>query len=184
MMDIENETPPAAVLGGAVEDDRPVVRSRSVDLVVSTILLAFAVLMGWDNWRTGASWASDGPEAGYFPFYLSVLLGGASLVAFFSAATRRGTDPGEPEVFVTRDQFRRVLQVLVPTLLYVLLIQVLGLYLASFILVAGFMRAVGRIAWWKSLLTSFIFAGGMFLVFEVAFNVIMPKGPLEAAFGY
>jgi putative tricarboxylic transport membrane protein len=183
-MDIENETPPAAILGEVVEDDRPVVRSRSVDLIVSAILIAFAVLMGWDNWRTGASWASDGPQAGYFPFYLSVMLGGASLFALYSALTYRGTDPGEVEVFVTRDQMRRVSQVLVPTLLYVLATEFLGLYVASFILVAGFMWLVGRIAIWKSLLTSFLFTAAMFLTFEIAFNVIMPKGPLEAAFGY
>jgi hypothetical protein len=34
------------------------------------------------------------------------------------------------------------------------------------------------------LLTSFLFTIGMFLTFEVAFDVIMPKGPLEALFGY
>jgi hypothetical protein len=62
--------------------------------------------------------------------------------------------------------------------------QWLGLYVASFLLVAGFMRFIGRIAWWKSLLTSVLFALIMFLTFEVAFDVIMPKGPVEALFGY
>ena len=46
------------------------------------------------------------------------------------------------------------------------------------------MRMVGKIALWKSLLTAFVFTAVMFLTFEIAFNVIMPKGPLEAAFGY
>jgi putative tricarboxylic transport membrane protein len=55
---------------------------------------------------------------------------------------------------------------------------------ASFLLVAGFMWWVGRIAPWKSLLAAFVFTAGMFLTFEIAFNVIMPKGPLEAAFGF
>jgi hypothetical protein len=62
--------------------------------------------------------------------------------------------------------------------------QWLGLYVASFLLVAGFMWWIGRIALWKSLLTSFVFALLMFLTFQVAFDVIMPKGPLEAAFGF
>ena len=61
--------------------------------------------------------------------------------------------------------------------------QWLGLYVASFLLVAGFMRFIGRIALWKSLLTSFLFALIMFLTFDVAFDVIMPKGPLEVLFG-
>ena len=57
-------------------------------------------------------------------------------------------------------------------------------YVASFFLVAGFMRFVGGIAWWKSLLTSFLFAAAMFVTFDVAFDVIMPKGPLEALLGF
>jgi hypothetical protein len=163
--------------------DRSVVRSRTIDLVTSCLLLAFAILMGWDNWRTGASWASDGPQAGYFPFYLSVLLAGASLYGLATTLMDR-SDAEAAEAFVTRDQLRRVLQVLIPTILFVLLTAVLGIYVASFILVAGFMRFIGRIAWSKSLVTSLIFAAALFVTFEIAFNVIMPKGPLEAAFGF
>jgi hypothetical protein len=76
------------------------------------------------------------------------------------------------------------MQVFVPTLLFCLAMQWLGLYVASFLLVAGFMAIIGRIALWKSLLTSFLFALIMFLTFEVAFDVIMPKGPIEAVFGF
>ena len=110
-----------------------------------------------------------------------MILGGASLFGLVKALLARG---GEREVFVTRDQFRRVLQVFVPTLLFCLATQWLGLYVASFLLIAGFMRFVGRIAWWKSLLTSFLFSIAMFVTFELAFDVIMPKGPLEALFGF
>jgi hypothetical protein len=168
---------PVAIADG----DRPVARSRNVDLTVSLLLLAFAILFGWDNWRTGASWASDGPQAGYFPFYLCVLLGAASIYGLVTVLMAR--DVGQ-HAFVTREQSVRVLQVLVPTILFVLLTQVLGIYVAAFILTAAFMWFIGRIAVWKALLTSFVFTAAMFLTFEVAFNVIMPKGPLEAAFGY
>jgi len=165
----------------AAADDRPMAAARSVDLVVSLVIFALAVLLGWDSWRLGAGWASDGPQAGYFPFYLSVLMGAASLygVAVTLLARHRAG-----EAFVTRQQFERVLKVFVPTLVYCLLIQYLGLYVASFLLIAGFMWWVGRIAMWKSLLTSFLFSAIMFVTFEIAFNVIMPKGPLEAAFGF
>ena len=71
-----------------------------------------------------------------------------------------------------------------PTFVFVALVQVLGIYVASLLLVAGFMRFIGRIAWWKSLLTSVVFALIMFVTFEIAFDVIMPKGPIEALFGF
>ena len=84
---------------------------------------------------------------------------------------------------MTRAQLRRVMAVFVPTLLFVLCTQYLGIYVASFLLTAGFMRIVGKIALWKSLLTALIFTALMFAVFDVAFDVIMPKGPLERALG-
>jgi hypothetical protein len=166
----------------APEADSPsVVRNRTVDLVVYVLLLALAALLGVDNWRTGAGWASDGPQAGYLPFYLSVMLGAASLYGLVSVLI---TGAGAGATFVTRAQLRRVMQVFVPTLLFCLFTQWLGLYVASFLLIAGFMAIIGRIAWWKSALTALAFSLAMFITFEIAFDVIMPKGPLEALFGH
>ena len=166
----------------APEADSPAVAdTRSVEIVVSVLLLALAATLGYDNWRTGIAWDSTGPQAGYFPFYLSVILAGASLYGLVIAFLARKE---ASEVFVTRAQLRRVMLVFVPTALFCLATQYLGLYVASFLLIAGFMRTVGKIALWKSLLTAFIFTAIMFVTFDIAFDVIMPKGPLEAAFGY
>jgi hypothetical protein len=166
----------------APERDSPeVTTTGTVEIVVYLLLLGLALLLGFDNWRSGAGWASDGPQSGYLPFYLCVILGGASLYGLCVLFWRR---KDEPKTFVTRAQLRRVLQVFVPTFLFCLLMQWLGLYVASFLLIAGFMRLIGRIALWKSLLTSFVFVLVMFATFEIAFDVIMPKGPLEAAFGF
>jgi hypothetical protein len=154
--------------------------ARTVEIAVSLLLLLFAGVMAFDNWRTGMGWAPDGPKAGYFPFYLSLILGGASLYGLVEAlAKRRRPDRS----FVDREQLRRVLQVLVPTAAFCLATQLLGIYVASFLLIAGFMRFVGRIAWWKAVVTSFVFAAAIFVIFDVAFDVIMPKGPIEALLG-
>jgi hypothetical protein len=165
----------------APEADSPVVvNTGTVDVVVSLLLLALAVTRGYDNWRTGMAWDSTGPQAGYFPFYLAVILGGASLYGLATAHLARGE---AAETFVTRAQLRRVMLVFVPTLLFCLGVQYLGIYVASFCLTAAFMRGVGKIAWWKSLVTAFVFTAIMFVTFDIAFDVIMPKGPLEAALG-
>jgi hypothetical protein len=165
----------------AAPDTRPVVGARGVHIVVYLMLLALALLLGWDNWRTGMSWETDGPQAGYFPLYLSVVLGAACLFGLIFQLRAQTAAGG---AFVTRDQFYRVMQVFVPTLLFCVLMQWLGLYVASFVLIASFMRFVGHMALWKSLLAGLLFSVIMFLTFDVAFDVIMPKGPIEAFFGY
>src|SRR5262249_53771201 len=153
-----------------------VASTRSVDIAVSVLLLALAGLLAFDNWRTGMSWDSTGPQAGYFPFYLSMILAGASIYGIAKELAARAS---ASEPFVRREQLGRVLWVLVPTIAFCVLMQWLGLYVASFLLIAGFMIAVGRIAAWKSVLTAAIFSIAMFVTFEIAFDVIMPKEPLE-----
>jgi hypothetical protein len=160
---------------------KPAARTRSVDLVVSLLILALAILLAWDSDRTGNEWAPDGPEAGYFPFYLSLMMGASALYGIGRILFAR---VHEGEVFVTREQLYRVMQVFVPAFLFCFATQYLGIYVASFILTAGFMIWIGKIAAWKSVVTALIFSFAMFYIFEIAFNVIMPKGPLEALFGY
>ena len=86
------------------ENSPSVVSTGVVDVIVSLLLLALALVLGWDNWRTGASWDSTGPQPGYFPFYLSVILGAASLYGLGAAFVSRRE---AAETFVTRAQFRR-----------------------------------------------------------------------------
>src|SRR6266508_6589815 len=92
---VEDPTAPAS-------DSPAVTTGRVVDVVVSLLLLALAALLAFDNWRTGMGWDSTGPQAGYFPFYLSAILGAAcayGLAREFFARKQAG------EVFVTREQF-------------------------------------------------------------------------------
>ena len=162
-------------------DSPAVAATRTVEVVVYLLLLALALVLGFDNWRSGMGWAKDGPQSGYVPFHLCLILAGASLWGLGTVYARRGHASW---TFVSRDQLRRVMAVFIPTLLFCACTQWLGIYVASLLLVAAFMRIVGRIALWKSLVTSVLFALAMFVTFEVAFDVIMPKGPIEALLGY
>jgi len=163
------------------QGDRSLASQRSVETITLGVILAFAALMAWDNWRTGIRWESTGPQAGYFPFYVSIILAGACIYGLAREAVRMSKPSAS---FVSRDEFRRVMQVFVPTLAFVPATQWLGLYVASFALISGFMYWIGKLKPWVSLVTGFVFSLAMFVVFEVAFDVIMPKGPLERLLGY
>src|SRR6476619_6895304 len=97
---------------------------RTAELTVYVLLLALALLLGFDNWRSGMGWARDGPQSGYLPFYLCVILAAASLYGLGKAIATRGL---AAKTFVTRDQLRRVMQVFVPTFVFVALTQWLGI---------------------------------------------------------
>jgi putative tricarboxylic transport membrane protein len=130
--------------------------------------------------RLGARWAEDGPQAGYFPFYIGVLVCLAAAINFAIAlANRRDAERD----FVELDKLKLVLAVLVPTGIYVATVSWIGIYVSSTLFIAFFMRWLGKYTWWKVAAVSIGTMVVFFLIFESWFKVPLPKGPLENLLG-
>lgn len=153
----------------------------AVDAITAVVFFVVGVTMMVDNHRIGITWAADGPESGYFPFHIGLIICIASVAVFLKAMFGKHRNK---EVFVTWDRFRLVLLVLMPTAVYILLIQLLGIYVASVVFIAAFMRVLGKIGWLKTIMVSVGVNVLLFWMFEVQFMVPLPKGPLEAMLGY
>jgi hypothetical protein len=155
----------------------------AVEIVVALLILAFGMTVLFGSRNLGAGWTSDGPGAGYFPFYIGVILCVAS-VGILWQTVRKGND--SEDIFADGEQIRRVLTVLVPAGVYVLAIWVIGLYVASAIYIAGFMIILGKFAPWKSVLVALVFSAIFFAMFEVWFKVPLYKGMFDplAFLGY
>ncbi|MDD5333829.1 MAG: tripartite tricarboxylate transporter TctB family protein [Rhodoferax sp.] len=153
----------------------------AVDAIAAVVIFAVGVVMMVDNYKIGAGWASDGPESGYFPFRIGAILCFASLVVALRSLLGKQR---KLEIFVSRERFKPVLLVLLPTAVYVLAIQFLGIYVASTLFIAAFMRVMDKSSWLKTLLVSLGVSVLLFWMFEIQFKVPLPKGPLEAWFGY
>ncbi len=152
-----------------------------VDAVTAVIIFALGVVMIVDNYKIGAGWASDGPQSGYFPLRIGVILCIASLAVALRSLLGKQRNF---EVFVSWARLKLVLMVLLPTAVYVLAIQFLGIYVASTLFIGAFMRVMDKSKWLKTLLVSVGVSALLFWMFEVQFKVPLPKGPLEALFGY
>lgn len=161
--------------------DPSVVSVRTVEIIVAVLFLLVAAVVIYDSNRIGFGWAPDGPEAGYFPFYIGVIIAIASVGNLLRAVFSK--DLGQ-KAFVHRKQFRSVMAVLIPMAIYIGVIYLLGIYVASALFIAIFMRWLGRFGWTKIALVSLLVPVGLFLMFEIWFLVPLPKGPLEAFLGY
>ena len=158
--------------------DQPAASHKSVEIVVAAIILLFGAVVITDSLRLGISWGDEGPKAGYFPFYIGLL------ICFSSAVTlSRAFRTSNTESFVSRGQLKLVMSVLVPTTVYVGLIVFLGIYVASVIYIAFFMWWLGKYAWLKIVPVALGVNLVFFLMFEIWFKVPLPKGPLEAVLG-
>ena len=157
---------------------------RMVDAVTAVLIFLFGLVVIWDSWRLGARWGPDGPEAGYFPFYIGLILCISSAVNFFAALKVKRSDS-----FVGTASLKMILSVMIPTILYVGLIggvgplPALGIYVASATFIALFMKWLGKYAWSTTIGVSVGVPVVFFFLFEVWFKVPLPKGPLEAALG-
>lgn len=152
---------------------------RTADLTTALVLMAGGVLVIWDSLRLGIGWGTDGPQSGFFPFWLAVLLIVSCVAIAWQARRKASRVP-----FVTRAQLKPVLTTLLPSAGFVVLTQFIGLYVATAIFLGFYMRWIGRYAWVPVVLLSVLFPVLTFLVFERWFLVPMPKGPLEAWLGY
>jgi putative tricarboxylic transport membrane protein len=153
----------------------------AVDALTALAIFLVGVVMMVDNYRIGAGWAADGPESGYFPFRIGAILCIASIVVFMRSLFSKQR---QRELFVSWERFRLVLLVLVPTAIFVLAIQFVGIYVASAIFIAAFMRVMDKYSWLKTVLVGVGTSVTMFWLFEIQFMVPLPKGPLEALIGY
>ena len=166
-------------------EGRAVGSTRAWEIGTAIFFLAVGGLVVWDSRRLGAAWASDGPQAGYFPFYIGLLICIASAVNLFSALNSGAKGDS---AFVYRDQMKGVLTVLVPSVVYVALIAnpvfSLGIYEASAIFIAFFMRWLGKYPWGKIAAVAVGVPVVFFLMFEVWFKVPLPKGPIENLLGF
>ena len=143
-------------------------------------ILLFGLLVVVDSYRTGARWGEDGPQPGYFPFYIGLLICFSS-IAILMRGVRNAALSGDS--FVSREELKKILTVLAPTVVYVSFIAYLGFYVASTLYIAYFMWQLGKYSWIKTIPVSVGVSVAFFLIFETWFQVPLPKGPLEAALG-
>jgi hypothetical protein len=144
-----------------------------VEAFVAACLVIIGAVIAYQSWKLGAGWREDGPGAGYFPFYIGVLIVIASATILGGAVlgSKRNT-----EAFVTNAQLKLVLTVLWPTIAFVVVTQLIGIYIGSLLFIAGFMVVIGHYSWSKSVLIALIVAALCFLLFEIWFKVPLYKG--------
>src|ERR1044071_7613567 len=149
---------------------------RSADAGVAVLFMALSCVVMWDSWKIGAAWASDGPQAGYFPFYIGLIMFIASLGTLVTALI---TKTPNLATFVGKTQLWSVLRVLIPTVIFVAAIPFLGLYVAGAIYIAFFMVWIGKYNFLLGLAVGAGVSVFLFMMFEIWFLIPLPKGPVE-----
>jgi len=153
---------------------------RNVEIGVAAFMALLAIIGIYGSLKVGIGWGDEGPRAGFFPFYVSLVVLGSCVINTINvlASTEK------TRVFAEWGQLRQVLSVLAPTVIYVTLVPYIGIYVASALLIAFFMLWFGRYSVIVSAAVAILVPVLTFLMFEIWFLVPLPKGALERMLGY
>jgi putative tricarboxylic transport membrane protein len=153
---------------------------RSVEIGVTVLMALFALIVIAGSMQAGLGWGAEGPKAGFVPFYVGLLILGSSVINFGAVISERS----DIRLFAEWGQLGQVMAMLVPTAVYVALVPWIGIYVASILLIAVFMRWLGRYGWGMIAAISVGVPVVIFLIFERWFLLPLPKGPIEEYLGF
>ena len=153
--------------------------TKAADFLVAIMLLCLGLVVGWDSFRLGSGWGMEGPKAGFFPFAMAVIAVAGCLVVIRQAMKGTSSVKGN-KPFVPSGGMKPVLTVFVPACGMILLTEVVGLYVAAMIYLAGYIRIVGEYRWRTVLLVSIPIPLIFYWVFEKIFLIPMPAGMFGA----
>lgn len=159
-------------------DRGPSQRAVEIGVALFTLSLGAIILVG--STRAGMGWSFEGPEPGFFPFYISLFIIVGSLINLFQVGW---VNVAVTSRFATWEELRRVMSVVVPTAIYVVLVPNLGIYVSSMLLIGVFMAWLGGYDWKRTLPLAIGVPALAYLVFERWFMIPLPKGPVEYALG-
>ena len=153
---------------------------RSVEMGVAVAIAVFALVVIAGSVQVGIGWGAEGPKAGFFPFYVGLVILGSSIINFGAVMSERRND----QLFAEWGQLGKVMSMLVPTAIYVALVPWIGIYVASMLLIAVFMRWLGRYGWGMIAAIAVGVPVVTFIIFEKWFLVPLPKGLIEELLGF
>ncbi|MGH8546596.1 MAG: tripartite tricarboxylate transporter TctB family protein [Gammaproteobacteria bacterium] len=150
---------------------------QRAETACALVLLLLAAVVAREGIRLDIGWGDIGPKAGFFPFWLAVLLGLSSLTVLAKSLWTWGKHDEKP--FLSGERLPLLLTVLVPIALVVPAIAVVGFYVTAFLYLSLYIWWTGKKHWSVTLSMSVLFPFAIYLIFEKWFLIPLPKGILE-----
>ncbi len=151
---------------------------RALETTTAALTASFGVAVVVSSIDNGIGWSSAGVDAGTFPFLTGVIIVAGSL---YNLA--RGALAGAGTV-ISRVDLRRLAALFVPATIFIAIIPMIGMYLASAFYVFGALVLPRHKPLVQSLAIAVATPLALYVVFERLFQVTLPHGALVAAAGF
>jgi hypothetical protein len=154
------------------------VSRRTLETATAILTGAFGAAVVASSLDNGIGWSSAGVDAGTFPFIVGLIILGGSLFNLVKGW------PANDYAVLTPSELKRLAILFIPAAVYVGLIPLIGMYLASAIYVLGALSWHKRGAWVFASVAAVGTALALYLIFELTFQISLPRGLLGDALGF
>jgi hypothetical protein len=154
------------------------VSGRSLETATALLTGAFGLAVVVSSLDNGIGWGAGGVDAGTFPFIVGLIILGGSIFNLVQGWLQARV------VVLRASELKRLGALFIPAAVYVGVIPLIGMYLASAIYVFG------ALVWHKrgSLVFSAAAAIGtalsLYVIFELTFQISLPRGALGDIMGF
>lgn len=143
---------------------------KTVEIGASIVFLGLGLFVIREGIRLGPGWGDTGPQAGFFPFSLAILMSLGAVGVLLGALRIRGSRP----FFEALEEMADLLKVGMPAAIAISVIPWLGLYITAGLYVAGFTKWYGRFRWWEALAAGVGVPVVLYVLLRYGFNIPMP----------
>ena len=154
------------------------VSRRSLETATALLTGAFGAAVAVSSVGNGIGWSAAGVDSGTFPFIVGLIILSGSIFNLVQGWLEAG------DILLRPSELKRLAILFIPAAIYVGVIPLIGMYLASAAYVFG------ALAWHKR--GSFVFAGiaaigtalALYVIFERTFQISLPRGLLGDFAGF
>jgi hypothetical protein len=144
------------------------------ELIVAALFILVAAVVIGDTVRIGSGWTEYGPDAGFVPFWLGVLLMVSAFIILISGLREKGGD----NFFNGREGLWEVVRIAFTSILLTIGIIFLGVYFSTFLYSILFARWLGKHRWTSCIVFAVIITLVIFFGMEKGLRITLPKSPL------
>ena len=147
---------------------------KKADLITGVILLVISGYVIQEAWRMPPS-ATFGPGSGFLPFWLGVLLTVLAVILLATAWRRQATEKDSKSPFPGKRALIAIGSVLGGLAVYIVLIEVLGYLVDTFLYVAFLLGIVERERWPITVGVAVLTTAGLYFIFQILLGITLPS---------
>lgn len=162
-----------------MSDSPQILNRRGAEILFSFITGAVGIAVIAGALEMDVGWSSSGPDAGYFPFRVGLIILAASVVNL----VQRGFLAPNNDDYISRQEAGAMALFFVPLVFLAIGSLWLGLYIAIALYLIFAIGWIGKVTWTKAIMIALSTSISLYVTFEFIFNLPLPKGPLGPLFG-